>query len=414
MRFRRTTGDADTTRIDELLAHAGDTVAPPDDDELRALARAAALTARTAPRRRPLGLRGALASAAALLVGSALGFGLSAWRTDDVTAGTTVAGVGFLPAKGWSVAQADAAGPAAATAVAANVPLHPDDPPSAVPVATLESLRAGGVVVTAEFALRGDPSTEHLFPLRSLPLRFEDAETVPAGADPLPAADLGRYRLRAAVGAYNVDAAIYFGGGVSSAAAAAAQRQLNRLFVAAEPVTLAARETEMRRTQTFVNLFGSVASDKAEETVQIQGKECGPHAPSYRTWGLPVYTREGGGWSATAHILATTSYRAVWRGNVSPAVTVWARPWVTLRRQSTRRWEVRVSGYANFWRKRVQIQTQDPRVGRWTTVRTVVLNSSSQVNFRMTLPRGKLLRAVLPLAQARPCYLAGFSRILRT
>jgi hypothetical protein len=35
-------------------------------------------------------------------------------------------------------------------------------------------------------------------------------------------------------------------------------------------------------------------------------------------------------------------------------------------------------------------------------------------NFRAKFPKGTLLRATLPLSQSRPCYLAGYSFLLRT
>ena len=41
-------------------------------------------------------------------------------------------------------------------------------------------------------------------------------------------------------------------------------------------------------------------------------------------------------------------------------------------------------------------------------------NTVRGTEFRLAVPKGRLLRAVLPRAQARPCYLAGVSRTLRT
>jgi hypothetical protein len=34
--------------------------------------------------------------------------------------------------------------------------------------------------------------------------------------------------------------------------------------------------------------------------------------------------------------------------------------------------------------------------------------------FRPRVPKGTLIRAVLPLSQARPCYLAGYGPLMRT
>src|SRR5918992_4365987 len=82
--------------------------------------------------------------AALVLVGSALGFGLGSSLTPSGSAGTTFAGFGFLPASGWTVVQSgtiDSSG--AATAIAATVPLHPDDAAGAVPRSTVRSLSPG-------------------------------------------------------------------------------------------------------------------------------------------------------------------------------------------------------------------------------------------------------------------------------
>ena len=40
--------------------------------------------------------------------------------------------------------------------------------------------------------------------------------------------------------------------------------------------------------------------------------------------------------------------------------------------------------------------------------------SWSEGTFTLSIPKGTLIRAVLPLSQAKPCYLAGFSRTVRT
>lgn len=401
----------DEGRLEALLAEAAGSPSP-DEEELRALARTAASTQRVPAHGRTHRLRGALAIGTSLLLGVAVGVGVSGWKTPAGTAGTKFVGVGFLPAEGWTVVQSEAAGPAASTAIAANVPLDPDDPPGVTPHETLSRLPDRGVVVVSTFGLRGEAETEGLFPLRRLPLRFADAEEEPAASPP-------RYRLRAAVGAYNVDAAIYFGGRPTGASVAAAQRQLNRLVVAAaDGVTIATRDRVLRKGQTFVNLFGSAPTDKADEVVTLEGKECGPHAPSFVPWGIPPVTRAGGGWAITTHIRTTTSYRAKWGGATSTPVTVWARPWITLRRRGATRWEAEAAGFANFWRKRVQIQLSNARLGTWTTLRTVVLETSrgsrSEGTFTLKVPRGRLIRAVLPLSQARPCYLAGFSVSLQT
>jgi len=80
-----------------------------------------------------------------------------------------------------------------------------------------------------------------------------------------------------------------------------------------------------------------------------------------------------------------------------------------------------VTARKSFWRKSVLVQRRAG--GRWQTVRRVRLNDSlslsgtlsgSQATFALTVPTGALLRAVVPPDQARPCYVSGASRVVRT
>ena len=42
------------------------------------------------------------------------------------------------------------------------------------------------------------------------------------------------------------------------------------------------------------------------------------------------------------------------------------------------------------------------------------MRSNVERGLRFEVPKGTSIRAVLPLAQAKPCYLAGYSNIVRT
>jgi uncharacterized protein len=65
--------------------------------------------------------------------------------------------------------------------------------------------------------------------------------------------------------------------------------------------------------------------------------------------------------------------------------------------------------------KAALFQRFDRRLGTWTTLRRVVLTEyNGYTEFRASVPRGALIRAVFPLSQARPCYLAGYSPLFRT
>lgn len=190
---------------------------------------------------------------------------------------------------------------------------------------------------------------------------------------------------------------------------------------APDAVTIFARPSIARDVP--VTLFGSVDSGKAGEVVDIQAKDCGQQA--FR--GVAgATTGEGGGWSMEYVPLITTTLRAVWAGRESAPITIRQRARVAFSRPpgwpgAAKAFRVSVVAKAQFWRKRVLIQRFDRRLGTWTTVRPVVLTETaaagqfvrSWTEFTASFPKGTLLRAVFPLAQARPCYLAGYSSLLR-
>ncbi len=365
-------------------------------------------------------------AAAALLVGG-FGFGLGSWTTSSGTAGTSFVGVGFVPAKGWTVVQSGTFGQAGAPrAFAANVSLDPDDELSDAPVATLGSLPARGVLISTTFSVRGDLGQDSEFPLRRLPLGIADAEPLSASLDPVPLTrPLARYRLRAGVGRYNVDARIYFGTAtVSAEQLAVAQSQLNRLVVASERVTIFARPAVHDRNQV-VTLLGSAEGAGTDDVVTIEAKECGQTAFSKA---LEAHVHQGGGWSVQYAPTVTTTLRALWKGTRSASVTVQDRAWVQLsRRPRTAKgfgFEVAVRAKLQFWKRHVMIQRLDARLGRWRDVKKVVLTKTgaalgstyvwSSAEFSTAVPPATLVRAVFPLSQARPCYLTGYSNQLRT
>ena len=118
----------------------------------------------------------------------------------------------------------------------------------------------------------------------------------------------------------------------------------------------------------------------------------------------------------------TTTFRARWAGDTSAEVTVRQRPYVQVSHRGGRRFDVFVRALSSFWRKQVLIQRYDRRLGTWLKVRSVVLTETAgtgitavtSASFRASIPRRTLVRAVFPRAQARPCYLAGYSNLLRT
>ena len=372
--------------------------------------------------RRPRLLRlgwGFAGAAVALLVGSGLGFGLADSVTPSGAAGTPFAGSGFLPARGWTVVQSGTIGSTGtATSIAANVPLRPGDTVGAVPRRTLEALPARGVVVYASFTTRGDPAEDFKFAPHRLPLRAAHATPVP-GTDPvLAAGGVSEYRLAAAVGGHNVDVRIYYGRTPpSSRMVTSAQQQVARLVVAAEQVTIFARPTVVGLGRMTTTLFGSVANGRGGQLVDIQAKDCGQR---FFRGVAGTQTRDGGQWTTEYLPGITTSLRAVWNGHASAPVAIRSEATVSLRR-ARGAYEVGINAKMQFWHRRVLIQQR--RQGSWRTVRSVLLTKQGATtgwayvytsgSFRMSIPRGAQIRAVLPANQARPCYLASISNTLR-
>lgn len=186
----------------------------------------------------------------------------------------------------------------------------------------------------------------------------------------------------------------------------------------AESVTMASRQSAVVENQR-ATLFGTVDSGKAEEIVTIEAKNCGLRS---FTEVASARTEAGGSWSLEHWPGVNTTLRAKWKGAVSAPISLGQRAWVNLIRRPTRgRFFVAVGGKAPVWRKRVLIQGR--RSGAWKTLRSVVLTEqnstpgfssvSTSATFKMSLPRGTLVRAVLPISQARPCYLAGVSDPVR-
>jgi hypothetical protein len=188
---------------------------------------------------------------------------------------------------------------------------------------------------------------------------------------------------------------------------------------ASEQVTVSARASVVRLNIPYASLFGSIGSGKAGELVTIEGKECGPHTSFFRSV-ASARTGEGGGWSTQAFMRVTTVFRATWADATSSEVTVRARASVSLTRHSARRFEVGAGGgVASFWRKRVLIQRYNRGLGTWVKLKSVVLSKSGYAGsasamFRVILPKRTLIQAVLPRSQAGPCYLAGYSNLVRT
>ena len=185
----------------------------------------------------------------------------------------------------------------------------------------------------------------------------------------------------------------------------------------ADSVTLQARATVLRTGEYSVGVFGQVSSGAEGEYVAVLGKECGIPGAFFRGIGGAT-TTAGGQYEAAATIRTKTTLRADWKGAKSKTVVVTPRAYVSLTKEP-RGFRVGVaSEVANVDGRRVRIERLTP--AGWKLLQTVVLRTASYNGYaekdklRFKVPKGTTIRAVLPRAQAGPCYLAGYSKLIRT
>lgn len=188
---------------------------------------------------------------------------------------------------------------------------------------------------------------------------------------------------------------------------------------AVDDVSLFADSTVLEAQQR-VRLHGTISSRERGELVELEVQDCGQ--PSFR--GVAGTTTEHGGeWSLEYWPGVGTTIRATWRNDRSIEIPLRQRALVELfKKRSSGELAVWILGKTHFWRKHVLLQRRTS--GAWKTVRKIVLTEQIAVTgfgavrtgavLRARVPRGSLVRAVLPRSQAAPCYLAGVSKEVRT
>jgi hypothetical protein len=157
--------------------------------------------------------------------------------------------------------------------------------------------------------------------------------------------------------------------------------------------------------------------------VTVQFRACGLHPFQFRD-AYETTTEPGGGFSVEFPPPASPGvsgvFRAVHRDSVSAELPVQHQAPITLRILGRGRFEAAVTGKAPFWRRYVVLQRYQRGRGAWVNVRRLVLTEQRAPGstgtatfftapFRPQVPRGTRIRVVLPLSQAKPCYLAGVS-----
>ena len=166
-----------------------------------------------------------------------------------------------------------------------------------------------------------------------------------------------------------------------------------------------------------VIVSGELLPPRADEYVAVEGKECGVPGAFFRSlWGAS--TNQGGGWEAEFYVRTKTVLHAVSGKDVSSELTVQARAPVFLAPTAGKPGRYRLAtwgGAVSLAGRRVRIERFDRGTSTWKLVKTIVVEAD-QTNeaFRIAVPKGTTIRAVLPRSQSGPCYLAGYSKLLQT
>lgn len=189
---------------------------------------------------------------------------------------------------------------------------------------------------------------------------------------------------------------------------------------AAETISINARPT-ITGAGDRVTVSGAIGSSRADVDVTLEARYC-----DETTWRelSATKTDTSGAWYLEYVPLITQAIRAKGAGATSSELKVQTRPTVSLGQRPPGMFFVNVNAQRGFWRKRVTLQRFDRQKRVWREVRKVQLTETGappgvgwvwtgSEKVRVRVAKGTTLRAVLPLSQTKPCYLAGYSNLLR-
>jgi hypothetical protein len=163
-------------------------------------------------------------------------------------------------------------------------------------------------------------------------------------------------------------------------------------------------------------LLSGSAQDSANDEIMVEARECGSSAFNpYRR----VHTDRSGSFHERITPLIRTTYRVRAGGAVSGTVTAQTRPAIRFTQLSANRFNVWTIAMRFFRGAKGRMERFNRAAGRWVLVRRATLQRGSaprganwaysEVTFRARVPKGTLVRFVLPRNQVGSCYLAGYS-----
>lgn len=183
---------------------------------------------------------------------------------------------------------------------------------------------------------------------------------------------------------------------------------------AAPRVTLQIRPTAIVYSQNIL-LKGKIPSGRAKENVVVKAQMC--HFRGAVTV-RKLVTRKGGAFSFRVGPTLRTAYSVAWGKARSRQITVHVAPEVAVNKVGPGAFSISVSagGGSTFEGKRAFLERQHG--GKWRVIGSVKLKLTSPPTamtavssgtVKAKVKRGTQLRAVFPLAQAKPCYRSGAS-----
>jgi hypothetical protein len=205
---------------------------------------------------------------------------------------------------------------------------------------------------------------------------------------------------------------------IASGLLAATAAGLAAAGVLADSITLQPRATVLRSDEYSVGVVGDISSGAEGEYVVVKGKECGIPGAFFRAISGGT-TLPGGRYEASVPVRTRTTLRAEWKDATSAVLTVNKRADIRLTKEEDG-FRVAVSSEAQSMDgKRATIE-RFTGTG-WKKLQTVVLKSkfgyvqyAEKKKLHFQVPKGTTIRAVLPRSQVGACYLAGYSKLIRT
>jgi hypothetical protein len=186
----------------------------------------------------------------------------------------------------------------------------------------------------------------------------------------------------------------------------------------ADSVTMRPRATVLRSGEYSVGVLGSISNGAEGEYVAVRGKECGIPGAFFRGIGGAT-TTAGGSYEASVPIRTKTTLRAEWKEAASPTVVVTPRAFISLTNEDDGFRVAVTSETQSVDGKRATVQRLTPT--GWKKLQIVVLKAqpgyvqyAERKKLHFKVPKGTTIRAVFPRSQAGACYLAGYSKLLRT